>query len=168
MKNLLEATRVAIARQNWYAALFISMTLPDICCALEFGSTSGDKYANWFDANLPDYKPFVSGKDCYALRCSLLHQGMAEISHQNQKELLDHILFMTSNAHLNVFKDAIIDGVKEAFLQVSVAAFCEDLCVAAEKWLDVHAGDQAVQARLDDVLEIRPSGYVYKGAIKFE
>ena len=168
MKNLLEAARAAIAGQNWYAALFISMTLPDICCALEFGRASGEKYANWFDANLPDYKPFLSGNDCYALRCALLHQGKDEIAHQKRRELLDQVLFMTTNAHLNVFKAAIIHGVKEAFLQVSVAAFCEDLCVATEKWLDGHVGDQAVQARLDETLEIRPSGYVYKGAIKFE
>jgi hypothetical protein len=74
---------------------------------------------------------------------------------------------MTTNAHLNLFKSAVIDGVEEAFLQVNVAAFCEDLCVATEKWLDAHASHQAVQARLDKTLEIRPSGHVYKGTIQF-
>ena len=123
MKNLLHAVRAAIVERNWYAAVFVSMTLPDICCALEFGRTSGHKYADWFDTNLPDYKPLLTGNDCYALRCSLLHQGVDEIAHQKQKELLDHVLFMTAtNAHLNVFRNATIDGIEEAFLQLNVAA----------------------------------------------
>ena len=75
MKDILDSISKAIENENWYAALFNTMTLPDICVSLEHGKTTGNQYAAWFDENLPQYNKILSGSDCYALRCALLHEG---------------------------------------------------------------------------------------------
>ena len=168
MQSILSAIRHALKQKNWHAALFISMTLPDICCALEFGSSDGQKYAQWFDNNLPTYNGFLSGNDCYALRCSLLHEGKDDITEQKRREVLDHVLFLTCTSHLNVFKDCIIDGVAESFVQLNVGSFCEDFCLTTENWLKAHLENRAIQGRLDNTIRIHGPGYIYKRAIKFE
>jgi hypothetical protein len=168
MQSILSAIRDALKQENWHAALFISMTLPDICCALEFGSSDGRKYAQWFDYNLPTYNNFLSGNDCYALRCSLLHAGKTDITEQKKREVLNHVLFVTRTPHLNVFKDCIINGVQESFLQLNVRPFCEDFCLATENWLKAHLENRAIQARLHNTVQVHGSGYIYRGAIKFE
>ncbi|OGK44080.1 hypothetical protein A2957_01300 [Candidatus Roizmanbacteria bacterium RIFCSPLOWO2_01_FULL_38_11] len=75
MRRIIDSVYNAIENENWYAALFVSLSFPDICAALESGETSGKKYADWFEKNLSQYKGFLSGNDCYALRCALLHLG---------------------------------------------------------------------------------------------
>ncbi len=167
MKNIIEAINNSLKNENWYAALFVSLTLPDICAALEHAKTSGDKYAKWFDQNLSKYKNFLSGNDCYALRCALLHQGKDDISDQNQQEVLEHYVFLTKGAHCSLFKDCVFNGEKKSFLQLNVQTFCNDICTAVENWLNSNSKNSAIQNRLNKTIEIHEPGYTYKGVIKF-
>lgn len=167
MQNILDSVYSALDSKNWYAALFVCLTLPDICAALESGTTSGSRYAEWFEKNLPQYMGFLSGNDCYALRCALLHQGSDDISGQRVREVLEHYIFMTEGSHCNLFKDCVFDGVKKSFLQINVKLFCKDICTAVETWLSTVSGKQDIQSRLIETIEIRAPGYIYKGVIRF-
>src|SRR5574341_240679 len=80
MKELLGQIRAIANAGLYYAALFPALALPDICGALEApdGIATGSRYEDWFDRNLgSQYAGFLSGRDCYLFRCSLLHQGRA-------------------------------------------------------------------------------------------
>ena len=75
----------AVASANWYAALALALVLPDICGKLASPTqASSTRYAGWFDRFVrprytrgigPARTPhvFLSGDDCYALRCAYLH-----------------------------------------------------------------------------------------------
>jgi len=167
MENIINSVRNSIEQQNWYSALFVALTLPDICAALEHGTTSGNRYSQWFESNLKQYKNFLSGNDCYALRCSLLHQGKDDVSEQRLKDILEHYVFLTSGSHRNLFKDCVFNGVKKSFLQLNVGMFCEDICTAVETWLNTNSSNKDIQNRLSNTLEIHEPGYTYMGAIKF-
>ncbi|MDO8571760.1 MAG: hypothetical protein Q7R79_03715 [bacterium] len=167
MNNITNSVRKSIQHQNWYAALFVTLTLPDICVALEDGKTSGSKYSSWFESNLTQYKGFLSGNDCYALRCALLHQGKDDILDQGMRQTLEHYVFITSGSHCNLFKDCILNGVKKSFLQLNVQRFCEDMCIAVENWLTSEARGLEIQKRLKETIEIHEPGYSYMGIIKF-
>lgn len=167
MEDIIKSVRSSIKQQNWYSALFVVLTLPDICVALEYGNTSGDKYSQWFEANLSQYNDFLSGDDCYALRCSLLHQGKDDISDQRLRNILEHYIFLTSGLHCNLFKDCVFNGVKKSFLQLNVGTFCEDICGAVEAWLNVSSKKQDIQNRLSNTLKIYESSYTYMKAVKF-
>lgn len=167
MDNILKSIRNALQEENWYAALFVTLTLPDICVALESNKSCGEKYSQWFESHLTEYQGFLSGNDCYALRCSLLHQGKDDISDQRLRDALEHYVFLTKGPHCNLWKDSEINGVKTSFLQLNVGKFCEDMCLAVEKWLIKDSNNSDIQKRLKDTLEIHEPGYVHLGVIKF-
>ena len=167
MDKIIASIRKALSDKNHHAALFVALTLPDICAALEHGSATGARYAAWFETNLPDYKGFLSGRDCYALRCSLLHQGKDDISEQRIREVLEHYVFLESGAHCNLFADISINGEDLSFLQLNAAAFCEDLCRAAETWISSVSSNTDIRNRLKSTIKIHKPGYIYKGIIRF-
>lgn len=167
MQKIINSVYKALDNQNWHAALFVSLTLPDICAALEYEKTSGKGYSKWVEENLTQYKGFLSGNDCYALRCALLHQGKDDVSDQKKQEVLEHYVFLTKGAHCNLFKDCVFNGEKKSFLQLNVQIFCKDVCKAVEVWLNSMSANSAVQDRLKNTIKIHKPGYTYKGVIRF-
>ncbi len=81
MEDILKAIKRDLRYKNYYSALFLTVMLPSICGALQSqnGKDSPKKYIQWFDKYIDDL--FIKGKDCYLLRCSLIHQG--KTSHKN-------------------------------------------------------------------------------------
>ena len=62
------AVRDALARENWYAALALALTLPDICADLEKPKRGvGTRYTQWWNTYLSrKYNGALSGDDCYS------------------------------------------------------------------------------------------------------
>lgn len=96
MDRFIDAIHTSLATQNWYAALYLSLTLPDICARLESNNrkTNRNKFVAWFDKYLAskyraqigadrEMHVFLSGNDCYALRCAMLHEGESNIAYNN-------------------------------------------------------------------------------------
>ena len=85
MRRFTESARKAVADQNWFAALFVSLALPDICGSLEDPTAKvGERYMNWFNRYLaPRYGKMFSAEDCYYFRCACLHQGLG--THKKSK-----------------------------------------------------------------------------------
>ena len=100
MKIFLEGINLSLETSNWISALSMSLTIPDIAGKIEYPMIMGKKrYIDWFDKYVAhkytvQNKVFLSGRDCYALRCSFLHQGISDISHQDIKDALDHFKFL--------------------------------------------------------------------------
>ncbi len=164
MKHLIESIRSSLRTENWYAALFIALTLPDICAKMQYTSETSSKkrYVNWFNSYLsgiygrnPPGKnnSFLSGEDCYALRCSLLHEGTDEISHQKSRQVLDDFIFVTNIIwHRNYYYN---DITKRTSLQLSVPIFCEEICSAVEQWCNDFVSNTDVQRQISEMLEIQ-------------
>lgn len=138
MDRFTSAVRQSLENKNWYAALYLSLTLPDICARLESanGKTNRSKFVSWFEKYLSDrYRfkvggnpvphVFLSGNDCYALRCAMLHEGGVDITTQQCREVLERFHFTVVGAHCNQFNST---------LQLDVRTFCSDVCAAVERW----------------------------------
>jgi hypothetical protein len=55
MQNFIEALEKCMETENWYGALFIALTLPDICAKIEYPDekkSSAKRYTQWFDVYL--------------------------------------------------------------------------------------------------------------------
>ena len=96
---------------------------------------------------------FLSGEDCYALRCSLLHEGSDIISKQLCREVLDSFLFLTTGNHCNW-----INVNNRTFLQLNVGQFCKDICSAVDNWLNDISNDNAMRKELSNMITIHTSG----------
>lgn len=172
MDRFTSAIRQSLENKNWYAALYLSLTLPDICARLESDNSksNGAKYAAWFDEYLSDmYRRkiggnptphvFISGNDCYALRCSMLHEGGTDVATQRCREVLEKFHFTVVGAHCNQFNSV---------LQLDVPTFCNDVCKAVEDWdSKFRANHPDKQGRLKELVIVHVGAHDMAPSIRF-
>ncbi|MXP13316.1 hypothetical protein GRI44_00895 [Altererythrobacter confluentis] len=147
----------ALDTRLWYAALAVTLSLPDICSLLELppeeGWSKGWKYAGWFDRNLAQYHPEFTGGDCYKLRGGLLHNGRV----RRDEARWDHIAFTTPDSpgrlHRCVFSNN--GGIDETALMLDVEFFCRDVMEATRIWFSANLTNTIVQANLPNLLALR-------------
>lgn len=171
MHRFLTAVRLSLATKNWYSALFVALSLPDICGRLEDPTrNTPDRYKDWFRRYLSagyggwSVDRFLTAEDFYALRCAIVHEGMGDIVTQRSKKVLDEFCFFSpgtrtfgpmqpghctrlSNVKINdrEFTDALC---------LHVTNFCEDICKAVEKWLADVGENPDVRRRVEELLTI--------------
>ena len=162
MQHLVDAVRQSVADKNWYAALTVALTLPDIAARLDGRSgRSGERYVSWFNDYLLKkytvvYSPtessvFLNGKDCYALRCAFLHEGDFQITSQPIRTVLNDFKFVMPSGgsrHNNLY------DMSKVSLELQVDTFCGEICDAVEEWLVVKGSDPIIAAQLVDLPKI--------------
>lgn len=173
MKDFIDAVRKAIEDKNWYGALFIALTLPDICGKIENPDLLSEKrYKDWFKKYMSakytyGNRTFLSSDDCYAFRCALLHEGSDDIAGQKSRKILEKFLFMTSGPHCNYMQNNYVNGQRvKTSLQLRADKFCEDICDSVELWLKDMATDTSIMNKIHGTIKIYEPGIVY-GGIKF-
>jgi len=169
MEKIIQSIENSLKNQNWYSALVLSLILPDICAKLEeTGESSSSRYPKWFNKHLGEkYHGFLSGDDCYALRCAFLHEGSSNIEEQRAKDALDRFVFLANGSHCNKISNCKSGNPKydgKDFLQLSVNSFCQDMIGATKQWLN----DSTVNNNLSEMLEIHENGFSISGAISIQ
>jgi len=163
VENLRHALESALKERNWYAALFIALTVPDICGYLETpGAGSRRRYEAWFDRYMgekytsligPDRTPhvFLSGADCYALRCAFLHEGRDEITEQRAREALERFHFVepAPNRYIHC-------NQRNQVLQLQVDVFCRHILEGFSSWIGEASNCMEIRERMREILRIYP------------
>jgi hypothetical protein len=95
---MLESITGSLKSENWYAALAVALTVPDVGGALEHADEKAtpERYGAWFEKWLAKEYGFsqfhqfvwITGKQCYELRCALLHNSSDDISTPHFKKTL--------------------------------------------------------------------------------
>ncbi|RKY78195.1 hypothetical protein DRQ00_05700 [candidate division KSB1 bacterium] len=162
MKTFIDSIRLAVTNENWYGALIIALILPDICGKIEFPDKSTNKrYPEWYDKYVSHkyefgdcYQKantiFMTGNDCYALRCALLHEGHLDLRTQKASEKLQRIHFVVPKSEKIRHKI----NFSNIEFQLEVDKFCLDICDGAEKWLSDVSGNQEIQDRIKKIFKI--------------
>lgn len=169
MKEILLSLQQSVDDKNWYGALIIALTIPDICSKLENPKENTNKrYPKWFDKYINlNYKKHLSGNDCYALRCSYLHQGSHIIEGQPISEVISKFSFSPEGSHLCSFIN-IETGSKDDgknICHLSVKSFCEDLISSSENWLTDIESNNDIQSRISEMLKINIVNKLYGSTI---
>lgn len=161
MERFTEAVLLALNNQNWYGALLIAITLPDICGSLENPNTKKSKehYVNWYDRYLLEKYTsggtvFLSGDDCYAFRCSYLHQGVDDITMQKARKIYDRFHFVIPYNGCHIHRNY---GEYEGtyILQLQVDIFCMDICAGVDKWVkEVVNNSSDIQERVNSLFAL--------------
>lgn len=156
MRELLKQIEAALDANLYYLALFASLALPDICGAIDSPSDGvGVRYRTWFDKYVaPKYlwngRQFLTGADCYYFRCSLLHQGSAQIPRSNYSR----VIFVEPRKdeltlHLNFIGEA---------LNVDLHIFCNDIVRSVREWLDKVETTEQYKTNYDNFMHWHPEG----------
>lgn len=152
MDKFVNSARCAIESKNWFAALFLSLTLPDICGKLQNPNekNNGKRYRSWCEKYLNEsYRNCFSAKDCWKLRNACLHQGSDSDVEMTFKRI--HFNEPNSNNTWEIHCN-IINNV----LQFQIDTFCKDLCNSVEKWLDDVESDNLVRKRMNALMKVHP------------
>lgn len=149
MEKFTDAIRRAVRSENWFAGLFLTLCLPDICGALETPDKGvGERYKRWFNDNLSfKYSPKFSAEDCYFFRCSCLHEGLDT----NTKLSHERIHFITPPPRNNIVHLNKLNNI----LQMQIDIFCNDMVLAVDNWYE-KAGktNPDVQSRIKNLIKI--------------
>jgi hypothetical protein len=158
MDDYIQQIEMALKAKLWLIATIGALTLPDICGALPEpnGEATGQRYAKWFDQHVGPlgYVNFLSGKDCYKLRCSLLHQGSAG----HPKSSVGRILLFTPRPDGSRLHNVSMDFGGEKCLVIDIEEFCDDLANAARTWWATKKDDALVKKNFDRFVRYWPSG----------
>lgn len=159
MERLLQSIGKSLKDENWYSALILSLIIPDICGKFEDTSKiSSKRYPEWFEKYLgKKYNWFLSGNDCYALRCSFLHEGSNQITDQRARDVLDYLVFIPNGSHLTKFSGCSFGDLKydnKEILQLSVYQFCQDIIDATRQWIMIIWKDKS------EILKIHEDGFL--------
>lgn len=171
MQDFIDAIRSSVSLGHWQSALFLTLSIPDICGRLEDPTrSSSQRYIKWYERYLSaSYAgnkecPFLTPSDCYALRCALLHEGATELSMQRCREILDEVCFIQPDSkgfgllrpghRTRLINVTVNDRHFKSTLCLHVDRFCEDMCTAVERWMGDVKADSDVQDRLNTLLKI--------------
>ncbi|ENW05768.1 hypothetical protein [Acinetobacter beijerinckii] len=156
MQQYLDSIKLSLTTNNYFGAITIALTLPDICAYVNSSNnkTSSKKYCKWFDKYLGKYysEIFIDefknentavvnliAQECYATRCSLLHQGTHHIRHQRILDDAEHAT--VSSVHfMSLGYGAYLRNGDILFLDVDF--FCENMINAVETWMRDISSDR--------------------------
>lgn len=162
MNHLLKSIEASLATGNAYAALAVTLALPDICgWLLDPSASSKARYIAWFDRYIADHyvhhvghqhsrTVFLTGNDCYALRCAFLHEGREDITEQRAQELLDRFQFTVAPQGW-----VIHCNLHNATLQLQVDIFCQQFMEGVVRFQADAASDAGVSHRMSSLLRVR-------------
>lgn len=163
MQDFIEAIDKSAENDNWYGALFIALSLPDICGKIEYPeeNSSQRRYAAWFEKYVqPNYTHnvgaeeevtvFLSGNDCYALRCAYLHEGGYDITGQRAREVVEKFHFIVAPPGFTIHCNTI-----NAKLQLQIDIFCDDIKQGVLSWLEDIKDDEKKSGANEELLKIQ-------------
>ena len=145
MEDLLEEIEAALGANLYMVAIFIAVTIPDICSALESedGEGNSSRYKDWFNRymgakyNAKNGLVKLSAEDFWCFRCALLHQGKT----QHAKLSYSRIAFLPIGTGIN-FNNCQLGNL----YITDPVAFCCDIIAACRKWLsDVNANTNFIK-----------------------
>jgi hypothetical protein len=160
MERFIQSIEKSIEFENWYSALTLALTLPDICGRLNNPKNGSQKrFEEWFNKYvLHNYESpfhgegftFLSGADCYALRCAFLHEGRDDVTRQRAREVVSRFSFSTTGSHKCMF---------DTVLLLNLQSFCTEICEGVRFWEEEYKNDTDVKAGLIELLKIQTQGF---------
>jgi hypothetical protein len=150
METIFVEIEHAIAAGLHYSAIAMSLTIPDLCAALESsdGRTSSERYKRWYNEHFAPAYASLTADDCYSLRCGVVHQGRMGLPAGQQ---FARVIFVVGapGVHQNIINDS---------LQLSAETFCADMVAAARRWFANGQGTECIVKNLPRLVHLHPTG----------
>lgn len=155
MDQFIKSIRKSVEDKNWFSALFMAISIPDICGGLTKNPKKGHKkrFFDWFDNYLAPEYTYISGEAFWQLRCSIFHSG-THIDKKLKKALSGAELLIVTYEE-SPFHDSFVRWDKNrSFVFLRIDVFCEDVCNAIKQWEKDMANESKVQERINDLFYI--------------
>jgi hypothetical protein len=158
MREYLEQVGRVAETGLYYVTLQSALVIPDMCAGLEAndGKSTGALYEAWFDEHVaPRYvvngRRFVTGEDCWGLRCAMLHLGRF----RPHRGAYERVVFVEPHG-----QGVIHNNVMGNALSLEVTIFTRDMIESAEDWLETAEQTDVYQKNLSHFMQRYPNGLV--------
>lgn len=161
LEELLEQIELALQSGLYMIALQSTLTLPDICGALEYPNQGvGKRYKAWYTYYYKEYvlgvelmEPCLTADECYLFRCSFVHQA----SNKNEKLKFDKIVFFDPTCGSSVHNVTGING-DEKILFISLETFCKSMVHSVRLWLNTALKKRLIKTEYDKLPKYHQEG----------
>jgi hypothetical protein len=152
VEALLQEIEKAIEADLNYLALLLTLTLPDICAALESADARSTKilYKKWYKQNIFAVIGGMSPDEAYELRCTVVHQSTGLAS---SARTYSRVVFTMRKGQYRIDSMVLQDA-----LTFDLELFCRRWIKATRDWVDSTRTDPIVLANLPNLLQVRPFG----------
>jgi hypothetical protein len=161
LELILQDIGKAIDAKLPYLAIAVSLSIPDICAAMECEPgkiwVNKVKYEAWCDANLIPKFTHITAQDCYRMRCGVIHQGNFGRSDDRYDRIAFTVPGMGVSMMETIFKDN--GGVKETILSLDAKTFCQIMNDCAKAWEISKKSDANVTINMNNLIRFRPEGF---------
>jgi hypothetical protein len=146
MQRLINSLKTDIQNKNYYSAIFIGLSLIDICSKIEYDIRNNhQRFTKWLNTFfLPLYErdipnPFIPANAIYQLRCSVLHEGTNTIDENNKEKYEDiknlyRIIFTLTPSHRNKSSIGKEPNIIEE-IQINIHTFIEEIINSIQIWM---------------------------------
>lgn len=168
MQQFLSAIRKSVEEQNWFAALFLSLAMPDICAQTEspspkYAKDIGQKYQAWYDKYMAHHYTRIDdsgkkcgflSKDCWSFRCKCLHAGLTA----EERESISKFSFRAPIIAPGI---NIVIGVMQIDdrMSIQINDFAEKMCQSIERWRHDVSDNPEINERINALIEINDDDY---------
>lgn len=161
MEILIDQIELALQSGLYFIALQSSLTLPDICGALEYPSKGvGNRYKDWYKNYYTEYahgmkldSPCLSADECYFFRCSFVHQA----SNKDKRFAFDKIVFFDTNSQCSAHNVIGISN-EEKILFISLETFCYSMVFSVREWLKTALTKSLILNEYNKLPKYHPEG----------
>lgn len=164
MRELLKQIEAGLSNNLYFLSLFVSLTIPDICAAMESanGRTTNTRYKAWFNKHFAPRNPRKYGAgtnftadDCYNFRCAILHQGRTNNGKTPYKRIM---FFEPGTFSIGLHSCVVGSKTKEKSLVIDVKVFCADMVQGAKDWIKVNENSAAYKTNTPYLVKRYPQG----------
>ena len=157
MEPILREIDNALAAKQWYAAVMITLTLPDICASLEAGPGATEKknkkrYKDWCRKNLPDLP--IESEVLWDLRNGVVHHGRYIL--KPRKQFYSRIGFTIPNG-LNI-NNLIVECDEGSVCCFEIGQFCKYISQNARLWYERKRHIASIRFGVEHLVQLRPNG----------
>jgi hypothetical protein len=163
MEDIFDQIKAALSNKLYYLALFNTVAIPDICCALqsENNQTDSKKYKNWFDSYITKLDPNKYGADgqlkaehLWSIRCSLFHQGTTT----DKKDYKRMLFIEPGNQTLGMHCTIVGANTEDKSLLIDIVKFCNDMITGAQLWSKENERNEFYMKNSTKLIQRYPEG----------
>jgi hypothetical protein len=157
METILGEIERALSARLYYLAIAVSLTLPEVCAALESDTghnrSSSEAFKKWYNHYLAHIYTNLTDADAYSLRCGTIHQG--KFGRPGMQ--YDRVVFTFPEA---IFRNhnGLMQWPDISYLSLDAEYFCRDYIAAARQWFRDKQADPNVQKNLPRLVRLRLDG----------
>ncbi|EFH8488881.1 hypothetical protein PR278_003971 [Escherichia coli] len=157
MERFIKSIESSIESENWLAALFMALAMPDICRSVERPKIGKGETGKWYKDWVSRYleNKYTSGTheqcrfyadDFWLYRCSCLHAGQDP---ENRKRMMQFNFTPPPRTNCQVHLNHL-----NGKLQLQIDVFCRDMIEAVNQWRTEVENTPEIKARMDSLINI--------------